>query len=159
MGAGRYSAADGLLFRRIIDIPFETCAAALESWPRTGRDGELRIGRSLVLGPVERVRDPGACRMDVRLARGRLRPMLPMQLDIDRWTWPSARTSLELIPGQRVRPTAAYFRAGHRLLDALTHALSQHVAQAHTAGVQLFSPPIPPATARTASAAPRARPG
>jgi hypothetical protein len=159
MGMGRWPGAGGLLFRRIIDIPFETCLAALESCPRTGRDRELRIGRSLVLGPVEQVRDQGACRMDVRLARGRLRPPLRMHLDTDRWTGPSARTVLELIPDQRVRPTAAYFRAGHRLLDALIHALSQHIAEAHTADGSASALRYRPAIARTASAGPRARPG
>jgi hypothetical protein len=128
------------VFRRIIDVPFESCVAALESWPPAGRDGGRRTGRSLVLGPVERVSGPGICRMDVRLARGRLRP----RLDIDRWTWPSAKTTLELVPGRRVRPTAAYFRAGHLLLDSLTQALSQHAAA--------DAPPsaLRPARARTA---------
>ena len=44
-----------------------------------------------------------------------------MRLDIDRWY--SSRTALELIPCKRARPTAGYFRAGHRLLDSLIHAL------------------------------------
>jgi hypothetical protein len=44
-----------------------------------------------------------------------------MRLEIDRLS--SARTALELIPYKRARPTAGYFRAGHRLLDSLTHAL------------------------------------
>jgi hypothetical protein len=54
---------------------------------------------------------------------GPLRPPLRMRLDIDRWS-PSS-TALELIPRRRVQPTATYFRAGHRLLDSLTHSL-QH---------------------------------
>ena len=141
MGVGRCPGPGGLVFRRIIDVPFETCVATLESWPPAGREGTLRIGRSLVLGPVERVGSPGACRMDVRLARGRLRPRLRMRLDIDRWAWPSARTTLELVPGRRVRPRAAYFRAGHRLLDSLTRALSQHAAAAPHSGRPAVSPP------------------
>ena len=32
-------------------------------------------------------------------------------------------TALELIPCGRVRATASYFRAGHLLLDSLTHSL------------------------------------
>jgi hypothetical protein len=133
MSAGTCSVLAWLSFRRIVDIPFETCVAALENWQRTGRNGELHIGHSLVRGPIEHDHDPGACRMEVRLARGRLRPLLRMRLDIDRWTWPPARTALELIPCQRVRPTATYFRGGHLLLDSLTHSLPQHVAKAHTA--------------------------
>lgn len=39
---------------------------------------------------------------------------------MDRWSGPAARTALELIPGKRIRPTAAYFRAGHLVLDSLT---------------------------------------
>jgi hypothetical protein len=135
MSAGTCSVPAWLSFRRIVDIPFETCVAALESWQRTAQGGELHVGHSLLRGPIEHDRDPGACRMEVRLARGRLRPLLRMKLDIDRWTWPPARTALELIPCQRVRPTATYFRAGHLLLDSLTHSLPQHVANARAADV------------------------
>jgi hypothetical protein len=135
-----------LSFRRIVDIPFETCVAALESWPRTGQDGELRLGHSLVRGPAQHNRDTGTCRVEIRLARGRLRPPLRMRLDIDRWTWSPARTALELIPGQRVRPTAAYFRAGHLLLDSLIRALPQHIAQAHAADPGTPSSPGRPRT-------------
>jgi hypothetical protein len=115
-------------FRRIVDVPFETCLAALDSWQLTGRGGDLRVGGSLLRGPVEHDRDSGACRIQVRLARGPLRPMLPMRLDIDRWS--VASTALDLIPDGRVRPTAAYFRAGHLLLDSLARSLPQHVPPA-----------------------------
>ena len=36
-------------------------------------------------------------------------------------------TAFELIPCQRVRPSAAYFAAGHRLLDSLTRPLPVRV--------------------------------
>ena len=114
-----------LSFPRIIDVPFETCVAALESWQRTGQDGELHLGQSLLRWPIEHGRDRGTCRIEVGLARGPLRPPLRMRLDIDRWSPSSARTALELIPCQRVRPSAAYFRSGHLLLDSLTCALRQ----------------------------------
>ena len=145
MTAGTRSVPAWLSFRRIVDIPFGTCVAALESWQRTGQDGELHIGHSLVRGPAEHDRDTGTCRVEIRLARGRLRPLLRMRLDIDRWTWSPARTALELIPCQRVRPTAAYFRAGHLLLDSLTHSLPQHILQAHAAdlGTPQFPRPSP----------------
>jgi hypothetical protein len=113
-----------LSFRRIVDIPFQTCVAALENWQRTGPYGELQIGQSLLRGPIRHDRDSGTYSIEVRLARGPLRPRLPMRLNIDRWSGPAARTALELIPGMRVRPAAAYFRAGHLLLDALTRRLS-----------------------------------
>jgi hypothetical protein len=67
--------------------------------------------------------------IEVALARGPLRP-LPMRLEIDRWSAPSM-TALELIPCQRVRPTATYFRSGHLLLDSLTHSLRQHLPAQH----------------------------
>ena len=110
-------------FRRIVDVPFETCVAALDSCQRTARGGEVRFGDSLLCGPVER--DPGSatCRIQVRLARGALRPLLRMRLDIDRWS--SSSTALELIPSRLVRPTAEYFRAGRLLLDSLTRSLPQ----------------------------------
>ena len=75
-----------LSFRRIIDTPFETCVAVLENWQRTERDGELRIGQSLLRGPIEHDRDSGTCRIDVRLALGPMRPLLHMRLNIDRWS-------------------------------------------------------------------------
>src|SRR5215472_6501207 len=124
---GRMSSAEYLLsFPRVIDVPFETCVATLERWQRTGRGGELRIGQSLLRWPIEHDRESGTCRLEVGLARGPRRPPLRMRLDIGRWSTPLARTALELVPCQRIRPTAGYFRSGHLLLDALTHALRQH---------------------------------
>ena len=117
----RCSAGGGLSFQRIVDIPFDACLAALDNWQRAGHDGEPHPGQGLWRGPIERDRDSGTCSIQVRVARGPLRPPLLMRLDIDRWS--SSRTALELIPHQRARPTAGYFRAGHRLLDSLTHAL------------------------------------
>jgi hypothetical protein len=100
--------------------------AALENWQRTEKDFELRIGQSLLRGPIEHDRDSGTCRIGVRLARGPLRPLLRMRLNIDRWSRPPAGTALELIPCDRVRPTAAYFRSGHLLLDSLTDSIPRH---------------------------------
>ena len=112
-----------LSFWRIVDVPFDTCVAALDNWLRT-RDGrELRFGGSQLLGPIEHDRSVGTRRIQVRLARGPLHPRLPMRLDIDRWS--SSSTAFELIPGRLVRPTADYFRAGGLLLDSLTRSLSQ----------------------------------
>jgi hypothetical protein len=68
-----------------------------------------------------------------------------MRVDIDRWS--SSSTAVELIPGGRVRLTAAYFRAGHRLLDSLTGhlLLPLPAAQArHTAS----QPPVPAGAGR-----------
>ena len=110
-------------FRRIVDVPFETYVAALDSWLRMGRGGGLRFGGSQLLGPMAHDRDLGTRRIQVRLARGPLRPPLRMRLDIDRWS--SASTALKLIPSRLVRPTADYFRAGRRLLDSMTYSLSQ----------------------------------
>ena len=117
-----------LSFRRIVDVPFETCVAALDSWQRTGHGGELRFGAGQVLGPIEHDRESGTRRIEVRLARGPLRPPRRMRLHIDRWS--SSATALELIPCGRVRPTAAYFRAGHLLLDSLTRSLLQYLPAA-----------------------------
>jgi hypothetical protein len=133
-------------FRRIVDVPFETCVAELRSWLLTEQGGEVRCGDSLLCGPVER--DPGSatCRIQVRLARGGLwRPLLRMRADIDRWS--SSSTAVELIPGTRVRPTAAYFRAGHLLLDSLTRHLLQPwpPAQARDTASQ---PPVPVSAGR-----------
>jgi hypothetical protein len=118
MSAGIVSTREQLSFWRIVDVPFQTWAAALDSWPRTGPGSQLRFGQSLLHGPVEHDRDTDTYRMGVRLARGPLRPFLRMRLDIDRWS--AASTAVELIPCGLVRPTAAYFTAGHLFLDSLT---------------------------------------
>jgi len=114
---------ESLSFSRIVDVPFETCVAALDSWLRTRHGGELRFGRSQLLGPIEHDRDLGTRRIQVRLARGPLHPPLRMRLEIDRWS--SASTALELIPCRLVRPAADYFQAGGLLLDSLTRSLPQ----------------------------------
>jgi hypothetical protein len=134
MSAIMCSALGWLSFRRIVDVPFETCVVALESWQRTGLDGEPPIGESRLRGPIEHHLGSGTCQIEVRLARGPLRPLLRMRLDIDRWS--SSSTALELIPCGHVRPTAAYFRAGYLLLDSLTRSLSQHPPQAQARGTE-----------------------
>jgi hypothetical protein len=116
-----------LSFRRIVDIPFGTCVAALESWRLAGPDAGRRTGQGLLCGPVEHDRDSGTCRTRVRLPRGPLRPVLWMRLDIDHWSSSPPRTVLELIPCRYVRSGAAYFRAGHFLLDSLALSLAPHV--------------------------------
>jgi hypothetical protein len=116
---------DLLSFRRIASIPFDACMAALESWQLSGHDGGPRLGNSMLRGPIQRDHHLGTCRIEVRLARGPLRAPVRMRLDIEPWS-PTA-TALELIPCQRVRPGAAYFAAGHRLLDSLTRTLPARV--------------------------------
>lgn len=117
-------------FRRIIEVPFETCTAALYRWHLAAQGDEFRVGEVELRGPIEHDGDSGTCRIHVHLARGPLRPMRRMRLNIDRWS--SMSTAVELIPCGRIRPTAAYFRAGHRLLNSLTRALRQSVPPAHT---------------------------
>jgi hypothetical protein len=127
-------------FRRIVDVPFEACVATLDSWQRTEHGGQLRFGDSLLRGPVERDPDSWTCRIQVRLVRGPLRPLLRMRLDIDRWS--ASSTAVELIPCGRVRPTAAYFRAGHLMLDSLTRYLPQRSPPAQ-ARVTVSQPRVP----------------
>ena len=119
------SAGYWLSFARIINVPFESCVATLESWQRTGHGDELHIGQSLLRWPIQHDRDLGTYRIGVGLDRGPLRPPLRMRLDIARWSRLSSRTALELIPCQLIRPTPAYFRSGHLLLDSVTHLLRQ----------------------------------
>jgi len=114
---------ESLSFWQIVDVPFETCVAALDSWLRTRHGGELRFGGSQLLGPMEHDCDLGTRRIQVRLARGPLYLPLRMRLEIDRWS--SSSTALELIPCRLVRPTADYFRAGRLLLDSLIRCLPQ----------------------------------
>ena len=104
------------VFQRIARIPFDAYLAALESWQLTG-PGELSLGDSVLRGPIERDRYLGTWRIEVRLGRGPLRRPVRMRLDIAPWY--TCSTVLELSPCQRVRPSAAYFAAGHHLLDSL----------------------------------------
>jgi len=117
--------ADLLSFRRIASISFDAYLAGLESWQLTGQGGELRLGNSLLRGPIEHDHHFGIWRMEVRLARGRLRPPVRMRLEIAPWY--TGTTVLELIPCQLVRPSAAYFAAGNRLLDSVASALPVRV--------------------------------
>ena len=117
--------ADLPSFRRIADIPFDAYMAALDSWQLTRHDGELRLGSSTLRGPIESDHHLGTRRIEVLLARGPLRPPVRMRLDIEPWS--ATATALELIPCQRVRPSAAYFAAGHRVLDSLTRTLPVQV--------------------------------
>jgi len=123
MSTSMIPAFGSLSFWRIVDVPFETYVAALDSWLPARQGGELRFGGSQLLGPMEHDRESGTRRIQVRLARGPLHPLLRMRLDIDRWS--SSSTALELIPGRLVRPTADYFRAGSLMLDSLTCSLLQ----------------------------------
>jgi hypothetical protein len=127
MSASARPARTWMSFRRIVDIPFGTCVAALDSGELTGHDGGRRAGRVAVCGPAEQDPDCGTCRVQVRLPRGLLGPPLRMRLQADHWSSSPPRTSLELIPCGPVRPSAAYFRAGHRLLDQLARSLARPV--------------------------------
>ena len=120
MSAGTPSARAWLSFRRIVDIPFGTCAAALDSGQLTGPDG----ARPLMCGPAEHDPATRTCTVQVRLARGPLRPPLRMRLQADQWSSAPPRTALELTPCGRVWPSAAYFQAGHLFLDYLARSLA-----------------------------------
>lgn len=117
--------ADLLSFRRIADIPVDAYLAMLESWQLTGHDSELCLGDSMLRGPIEHDHYFGTWRIEVRLVRGRLRPPVRMRLEIVPWY--AGATALELLPCQRVRPSAAYLAAGDRLLDSLTRPLPARV--------------------------------
>ena len=143
-----------LSFPRIVDVPFDACVATLESWQQhTGQDGELHIGPGLLRWPIEHDRDLGTYRIGAGLDRGLLRPPLRMRLEIARWSRLSSRTALELIPCQLVRPTAAYFRSGHLLLDSLTHSLRQELPASAS---HLFDQ-FPAETRNAADASPHTR--
>jgi hypothetical protein len=121
--AGACCGAGWLSFRRIVYIPFDACVAALEGLLREGNNGEIHAGQSRLRGPIKHDGRSGTCRVEVRLARGPLRPVLRMRLNIDCWSPPPSSTALELIPCRRVRASASYFRAGHLMMDSLIHSL------------------------------------
>ena len=64
-------------------------------------------------------------------------PGAPVRLRGGHWSSPPPRSTLELIPCRHVRPSAAYFPAGHRLLDSLARSLAgPRPAPSRTAGHQ-----------------------
>ena len=141
--------ANLLSFREISDIPFDTYMAALESCQLIGHDGELRLGKSLLRGPIEHNQHFGTWQIKVSLGRGPLRPPVRMRLVIAPWS--STATALELIPCQQVRPSSAYFAAGHRLLDSLTRTLQSRIPVQQRrdqdylrAPVRVGAPPLSP---------------
>lgn len=71
-GTGMGCASGWLSFRRIVDIPFDACVAALESWRLQGHKNELHVGQSRLRGPIEHDPGSGTCRVEVRMARGPL---------------------------------------------------------------------------------------
>ena len=146
ISADTSAAAGPLSFWRITDVPFAAWLAALERWQLTGRGSELRFGDSELRGPAEHNPHFGTCQIEVRLARGRLRPPLRMRLDIDHWS--ATSTTLTLIPCQRVRPSTDYFQAGRRLLDSLTCAVPAHPPVSHMGGATASRPPTPEAEPR-----------
>jgi hypothetical protein len=130
-----------LSFWRIINIPFGTWVTALERWQLSGHGSELPLGESLLRGPAKYDQHFGTCRIEVLVGRGPLRPPLRMRLDIDHWS--ATSTAVALIPCQRVRPSAAYFQAGRRLLDSLTSAVPAHSPVGHVGGAYVSRPPTP----------------
>jgi hypothetical protein len=117
-----------LSFPRIADIPFDVYLAALDSWNLSGH-GELRLGDSLLRGPIEHDQSLGIWQIEVRMARGPLCPRVRMRLYIERRS--RTATALELAPCQRVTPSAAYFAAGRRLMNSLTRPLPVRVPAKH----------------------------
>jgi hypothetical protein len=80
MSGGTPPAGAWLSFARIVDIPFGTCAAALDSGQLTGPDRGRRGGRPLACGPAEHDPGTGTCSVQVRLGHGPLRSPLRMRL-------------------------------------------------------------------------------
>jgi hypothetical protein len=153
-GTGVCGTPGWLSFRRIVDIPFDTCVAALHSWRLQEHGSELRVGQSRLRGPLEHDHGSGTRRVEVRLARGPLRPLLRMRLNVDCWSSSPPGSALELIPCGRVRATTSYFRAGHLLLDSLPRSL-QLERQIQAPGLPAGQPPDPARAPRSSGDLPQ----
>jgi hypothetical protein len=112
--------AYGLAFQRHVDVLYETCVLRLTDWAQhSARLGTVEVGRSRLTVPALDAFRSGRGHIDVRLGRGLLRPSLPMDLHVVRWS--SAFGSVfELHPARGVRPDTRYYREGNALLDHLT---------------------------------------
>jgi hypothetical protein len=113
VSAGTRPARAWLSFRRIVDIPFATCVAALDSWQLTGHDGGRRASQHLVCGPAEHDRDNGTRRVPVRLgprpaapaAAAGVRPLVLLTATDRCGTHPlRARPAQRRLPMPSVRP-------------------------------------------------------
>src|SRR5688572_17740976 len=77
----------GLAFQRHVDVLYETCVLRLTEWAqRSARLGTVDVGRSRLTVPARDAFRSGIGHIDVRLGRGLLRPDLPMDLDVLRWS-------------------------------------------------------------------------
>jgi len=118
----------GLAFQRHVDVLYETCVLRLTEWAQSSaRLGTVEVGRSRLTVPSRDAFRSGRGHIDLRLGRGLLRPSLPMDLDVLRWS--SAFGSvLELHPSRGVRPDARYYREGNALLDRITAVIEGRAA-------------------------------
>jgi hypothetical protein len=108
-----------LSYRRIVDVPFRTCVAALDSGQLTKPDG----GPDLLSGSAAR---PGQRDLQgpVRLPRRAAAPPAADAAAGRLLVLRAPRIALELIPCGPVRPGVAYFLVGHQLLDSLARWLA-----------------------------------
>jgi hypothetical protein len=105
-------------FFRMVDLPGELLASRLVAlWA---------AGTFVDVGQCRLVGSPSA-RGDGVLIRGRWRRPLhraALPVEIELWPHLDQWTIITLAPRRRVRLSRHYFKGGHRLLDALTHALA-----------------------------------
>lgn len=105
-------------FRRLIDVPGDRLAVALNGWWQRGAHdvGHLRID---VVREVDGAWSLGGAFRATAISRS-----LPIELLLSpywgRWT------KLELMPRRRTTPHRSYFREGNRALDRFVAALSAH---------------------------------
>src|SRR5687768_6542757 len=86
MGSGMVQTFD-LAFQRHVDVMYETCVLRLTEWAqRAKRLGTVDVARSRLTVPTRDAFRFGHGHIDVRLGRGLLRPSLPMDLDVVRWS-------------------------------------------------------------------------
>jgi hypothetical protein len=104
-------------FVRRVDAEFATGLERLEQWwGESARDGVVEIGRSRLIVPLAPAMADDRFSIHVVLGRGPLWPVLPMELELLRWS-AAFGTRLELEPDRDVRPNVRYFTAGHAVLD------------------------------------------
>jgi hypothetical protein len=120
----------GTSFLRLVDLPFATVAAALESlWEREQRGGFVTVGTGAHVGRPEVANGIGRVRVIMERRWGRISSSLPMELEIAPWSDSRPVTRLELVAGRRVRATRRYFLAGHLVLDAIIEELTSQVVR------------------------------
>ncbi len=121
-GTGFERPSPDVTFTRRVTTPLEVCLARVAAWPETGGMDALEVGASRIVVPPSVAVDGDRGRIGVILGGGHMRPPIPMEVDLLRWS-AIFGTQLVLRPLVPVRPHRRYFAEGHAVLSRIQDML------------------------------------